>query len=323
MLRINMLILSVFIIINIFIVEISFGTNCQPPFTFPPAVAYQGVELGILQNGAGVALAGFETPMVSRIVMAIGQNQWDCYATYTEDVLAVRTVERPILADTIPSPEYNANNQLLCYTYSWVPLIEYITGQYSTDLDTHYSGTWGLRPLNELITIQQEVEACGDPNDNANFNCLNNLASNYSYCADVMGIIVGVATNFILASDGYNDRGQKTPWGDCTANCRPFSDPIGFYDPRINIFRHPNPEIDFRRRDFPGFTRRNKFKWVNLLEDNGKGFFNRQEHVVPHIGYTVDPITVSNEDWEDLLEYVFICRCWLLLYLYIYPYFIY
>ena len=299
-----MLILSVFIIINI--IEISVGTNCPLPPAFPNAENYQSAELGILQGGAGVALAGFETPIVSRIVMAIGQNQWDCYATYSEDILAVRTVERPILADTIPSIEYNLDNALLCYAYSWVPLIETITGSYSTALDSFYTNAWGLRPLTELITIQSQVEACGDPNDNANFNCLNNLASTYNYCGDVMGIIVGVATNFILESDGYNARGEETPWGECTANCRPYSDPIGFYDPRINIFRHPNPEIDFRRRDLPGFTRRNKHKWVNLLEDNGKGFFNRQEHVVPHIGYTVDPITVSNEDWEELLEYVFI-----------------
>ena len=87
---------------------------------------------------------------------------------------------------------------MLCYTYSFLPLINYITGSYSFSLSAFYENVWGLRPLNEIIIMQQQVESCGDPNDINNIGCLNSIASLYNYCGDIMGIIVGVGTNYIF-----------------------------------------------------------------------------------------------------------------------------
>ncbi len=41
---------------------------------------------------------------------------------------------------------------------------------------------------------------------------------------------------------------------------------------------------------------RKKWPWEPLLEDNGKGFYVRQQHVVPHIGPYATPRVLSREE---------------------------
>ena len=287
---------------------ISFCNNCPHPPRFPTAdnfLQYRQVEGGVFGAGGGLALAGFETPITTRWTFALGINQWNCMATYSDSILSLRTEERPILSPYIPSDLYTSNNRLLCFAYTWIPLINYVNPQFTIQQVTFYQNVWGLRSFEEVTEMQTKVEECGDPNDISNVGCLNTVASEYNYCADIMGIIVGVSTNYQLQNDGYNDDGSETPFGECTANCRPYSDPIGFYDPRIDIFKKnkkkkKNSDQDFDLKDFPGFSKSNKFPWANLLEDDDKGFFYRQEHVTPHIGYTVDPISFPRENYESL-----------------------
>ena len=279
-----------------------FGLNnndCPYPVQFPTADEYQVAEVSLIP--VLTELRGFETPLTSRISLAFGTNQWDCLATYNDGVLSVRTQKLPILSSYIPSTLKTSNSRLLCYIYSFVPLLKYLTGSYSTQIADFYENVWGLRSLDEIIEMQNKVESCGDPNDIQNAQCLNNVASEYNYCGDIMGIIVSISTNNILMKDGFNDVGFKTPFGNCTANCRPYSDPIGFFDSRVDIFKNKN--FNFKKKDFPGLQQSNKFKWVNLLEDDDKGFFYKQQHVTPHIGYTVDPITISNKEYKLLTEF--------------------
>ena len=70
----------------------------------------------------------------------------------------------------------------------------------------------------------------------------------------------------------------------CTANCIPYRDTTG-YIPR----NHPQPSSSARSSADYNVTGSDNIYWQPLLEDDGRGYLSRQEHVTPHIGYAAMP----------------------------------
>ncbi|PXF43992.1 hypothetical protein BWQ96_06225 [Gracilariopsis chorda] len=77
----------------------------------------------------------------------------------------------------------------------------------------------------------------------------------------------GMDTARLMRIDGWNDDGSLT--SSDTNYAQPFAD-ISGYEPKNTPWRISFP-----------------FKWQPVLENNGLGFFFRQEHVVPHIGRSI------------------------------------
>ncbi|MHA1681146.1 MAG: hypothetical protein ACTSUE_09065, partial [Promethearchaeota archaeon] len=95
----------------------------------------------------------------------------------------------------------------------------------------------------------------------------------------IMGDIVAALVVEYANDDGWNSLGNIGKDGTpCTANCRPYHDTTGYA---------PN--------NYPS-GKGHKKSWRSLQEDNGKGFFQRQEHVTPHIGRTGKPRVISQQD---------------------------
>jgi len=70
----------------------------------------------------------------------------------------------------------------------------------------------------------------------------------------------------------------KADGSKCTYNCRRYTDPTN-YSP---VYEAEDPA--FRKH------------WRPLLEDNGAGYFSRQEHVAAHIGSLAKPWLLSREE---------------------------
>mgnify|MGYP005847399279 CR=1 FL=1 len=86
---------------------------------------------------------------------------------------------------------------------------------------------------------------------------------------------------YYLLDDGWNRFGnysydiatrEKVP---CTANCMPYSDYTGY-------FPRNQPGRTFREEEKYNVTGVDMY-WQPLLEDDGHGYFSRQQHVMPHM----------------------------------------
>eukprot|EP00523_Entomoneis_sp_CCMP467_P000236 CAMPEP_0168757914 /NCGR_PEP_ID=MMETSP0724-20121128/21423_1 /TAXON_ID=265536 /ORGANISM="Amphiprora sp., Strain CCMP467" /LENGTH=340 /DNA_ID=CAMNT_0008806761 /DNA_START=55 /DNA_END=1078 /DNA_ORIENTATION=- len=88
--------------------------------------------------------------------------------------------------------------------------------------------------------------------------CLQEIAASGSFSPTVMGHIVARMTYDYSLKDGFNQLGTDD---GCTYNCRDYS-------------------------DVTGYEKKSMQRWVPMMEDDGKGFFYKQEHVTPHIGTT-------------------------------------
>merc|ERR1719192_251664 len=151
--------LSIAVIISTLLFTL-YGHECPATPRFP--TNYQQVEVLIPAFGFA-ELLGYETPLTVRQVNAAGMLQWNCFATYHPNGLALPTNQRPILSDNIPSDLYSDNNRLLCYVYSFVMLLQYsLFGEYSMRYAGLLENIWGLQPLDEIIQMHTAVEACGD-----------------------------------------------------------------------------------------------------------------------------------------------------------------
>jgi len=100
-------------------------------------------------------------------------------------------------------------------------------------------------------------------------------------------VAVGEIYQYFLLQDGWNSFGNYSydmltqSVVNCTSNCMPFSDLSGYY-PR----NHPGrPYTEAEKYNVTG----DDMYWQPLLEDDGYGYFSRQQHVVPHLATTAVP----------------------------------
>eukprot|EP00490_Sorites_sp_Unknown_P022760 CAMPEP_0114661308 /NCGR_PEP_ID=MMETSP0191-20121206/22196_1 /TAXON_ID=126664 /ORGANISM="Sorites sp." /LENGTH=351 /DNA_ID=CAMNT_0001893357 /DNA_START=93 /DNA_END=1145 /DNA_ORIENTATION=- len=280
--------------------------SCGPGPGFPGSGfgAYYDVEMTIY-NGIGDGSDGpFEAPIFQRRALSFAQIQWNCAAAFDSNGqwLTLINGERGTATDNIPNELLTSDNMLLCYAYGMATIIR------NNDLDNNYPTSyvgpfndWGLTDFNTLSDIEANVRTCPSTGGIINRLCLEGVAALYGHCPDVMGVIIANEIIEALKVDGWNSEGNSTPYGECTANCNPFSDPLGIFDDRINnddiILNGAGPLSGLY-----GFSEQNPAPYVGLTETDGNGFFVDQIHVVPHIGFNVPPVSISLQDFYDISD---------------------
>jgi len=114
---------------------------------------------------------------------------------------------------------------------------------------------------------------------------LSKIAANNCYNPKIMGGIVARYVTEYGRTDGYNaygDIGRDNK--PCEYNCRRYTDTTQ-YEP-------------LKKKRGQGKIL-NKFRWKPMLEEDGRGYFSRQEHVTPHIGKRAKRAVLSDEDFES------------------------
>ena len=217
----------------------------------------------------------FEAPIQLRATSSVDTSSFVCMATFSENILHPLTKERPILSEFINEIEYTTSNRVWCSAYGYATVWYFLSGKLSL---SPLFALHGLMNDTDFLSIYNEVFSCGD-----DMGCIHNIGISNNYCPDIMGVIIGHEIAKYLENDGFNQFGSSTPFGECTGNCRAYSDPLGLYDDRVK---------------YKPFIVGNKgaFTWANLLEDDGVGFFYKQEHVTPHIGYIGKPRILSRNE---------------------------
>ena len=110
-------------------------------------------------------------------------------------------------------------------------------------------------------------------------SCLEAIAQEACYRPSVVGQIVAQQVSDYGKYDGWNMYGNTNADGSQNIfNDRRYRDTTG-YEPVYD----PNDE-------------ELKKHWRPLLEDNGSGYYTRQEHVAPHIGSMAKPRLLSREE---------------------------
>ena len=102
----------------------------------------------------------------------------------------------------------------------------------------------------------------------ANVACLIDAATAKFYEPVTMGHVIAKQLYDYAIRDGYNQLGTDD---GCMVSCSPYSDVTGYAPPADSS----TCEIE---------------RWLPLVEDNGHGFFYRQEHVTPHSNSSVSTI---------------------------------
>jgi len=131
-------------------------------------------------------------------------------------------------------------------------------------------------------TMNEDLIACdGDS------GCIEALVEANDWDPRLIGQVLFLEVERHSEDDGWNkdgkltwdsDKGEAVP---CTANCAPYSDTTGYYP-----------------KNQPGIaSKEHEYKWQPIQEHDGNGYFSRQEHVTPHIGFTVKPKLLK--EWRE------------------------
>lgn len=189
---------------------------------------------------------------------------WNCVAVYSEDFKDTLTKEIPAVR-VLDESLHTTSSRLVCMLQG---VATYISLSLPEAKEFYMDIVGGNNPFNVTYDIEDTpdpfVAGCGDDVD-----CLEELAASENYNSNIMGHIVAKLAYDYSLQDGFNQLGKDD---GCQVNCRAFMDVTG-YKP-VN-----DPYAKNRRRNTAE-------RWEPLLEDNGKGFFYRQEHVAAHIGQT-------------------------------------
>ena len=233
----------------------------------------------ILVNYATLHPWSLETPMAIHHGLISAMCGVSCMAMHDATVLNPVTGQRPLLV--APPENHNAYSIALCNTachapavgYDWMkPLLDRwnlpITSQFHPELafleqwaEDKYEATTG-----DLLKVAQVVVE-------------------HDFDPIMMGqLAIAEIYQFYMKDDGWNNFGDYSydflsqSVVNCTHNCMPYSDLYGYY-PR----NHPGrPYNESEKYNVTG----DDMYWQPLLEDDGYGYFSRQQHVVPHLATT-------------------------------------
>ena len=195
-----------------------------------------------------------ETPQTIRFASYYDISWWNCVAVYSTSFQDVLTQERPVVTTPdkffIPWSWHTTANRFTCGAQAVAALISYMVPQLSKDVQAtlHLIGQHRAR-----VKLDPAIAACSDT------DCLKRAAIAAKYDPITMGNIVAKQIYDFSNSDGWNQFGTE----ECVVNCRPFRD-----------------TTNYQPQGAAGFPE----AWEPLLEDDGNGFFYKQEHVTPHIG---------------------------------------
>lgn len=220
-----------------------------------------------------------ETPVIVHGSLFSAMCGAACLSYHDDKVLHPITQKRPVL--TAPKFGHNAYSialcSLACHTVSigydvYKPLIDKwnapITGIWHPDLEflEVYRTNTSAVPGPDLFTkILQAIGA----ND---------------FHPVMLGQLVAAEIYLAFREDGWNAFGEHQfdlmteTAVPCTHNCRPFADVSG-YHPQNHPGRPYSAESKYNVSGVDMY-------WQPLLEDDGFGYFSRQEHVTPHLATT-------------------------------------
>ena len=238
-------------------------------FTLPDTLS--PTDLYLQLNGVAFAeLSTFEAPIVVRAAGLLQAAAWNCVAAYSDRGYtdALRPTHAPVLG-YVPAalggvPLHTSDARALCVLNAFGTLFPKLLPRSVGALQAFVDGNGLSGAYEPSRGFEQDICACWDQE-----YCLAALAACDGWSPIFVGGAIGRAVHNYGTEDGYNSEGDTGVDGTpCTANCRPFRDTTGYFP-----------------ISFPG-KRKNADHWQPLLEDDGTGFFLRQEHVTPHIGST-------------------------------------
>lgn len=257
-----------------------------PPFVTPEINAL----VAALQGGWTPGFANTETPITSRVVRLIETMDWLCTASYSENWLDPLNMEDPPVRSpkSYVKDEFNiefhaTGTRLLCMVHAWAAVVK----DWQPDAYEPLSGiltTFGYQDVD--YGFNEDVDDAFNLNTGRfNPSKLSKVAANNCYSPKIMGGIVARYVTEYGRRDGYNaygDLGRDNK--PCEYNCRRYTDTTQ-YEP-------------LKKKRGPGKIL-NKFRWKPMLEEDGRGYFSRQEHVTPHIGKRAKRAVLSDEDFES------------------------
>lgn len=295
--------------------------NCQPTdFELPEAVltTWKGANLPpfvtpeifttitTLIEGWNPGFANTETPIVIRIARLADTMNWNCAAMYSSTWLDALTKEEPLLRSPPSYGDINFHEstpRLLCMLHAWAAVVKEWHPESFPTLSGILQGLFEFENL--TFGFNPDVdEAFRQGIEEPDVETLVALASENCYNPKIMGAIVARQLTEYGRSDGYNMYGDLTRRGTpCVTNCRRYTDPTG-YTPgyKKTSISTKKEKREKKKKNSKGQSSNNnddKFRWKPMLEDDGRGYFTRQEHVTPHIGKTAKRAVLSDADFES------------------------
>ena len=230
----------------------------------PPPLLAQQLSL----TGTIPFIVTYESPIQLRMTSIIDQVSWNCLAVYEETPLDILTRKEPIVrADTDTINQYSTpETKLQCTLYVLLPLLNYLVPEAVSDTQSLFN-SWGMDPP-ASTEINPAVVACGVDD----IPCLQTVASSNNYEPEVMASIIALQAIEYLENDGWNADGliNRNGDGQCTANCRPYSDITGY------------APVDIKGKS-------NDDRWEQLQEDDRTFFHVLKLHAakLSFVGYVL------------------------------------
>lgn len=235
-----------------------FETDFEYPENMPPP-PQMWVE-GFASRLHAQNIQKYETPIQVWQTWRLDQTMWNCIAHYHPTALNAITKADP--SPRLPSKYHTSEARALCMIYAVNKLIPDLV-----PISADYISGW-LDELGLDSSIMDDAEAT-------------DLAMDGNPTPRVIGSLVAGEVIQDMYNDGWNYKGLKTSGdGNCTANCRPFTDTYG-YVPKNSPWEISDPKA-----------------WQPLTESNELGFFYAQEHVTPHVGFHAKPVILTRDELD-------------------------
>jgi len=256
-----------------------------------------------LKGGWAPGLATTETPIVARIAHLVDTMHWNCAAMYSSTWLDGLTREDPLIRSPVSKGKkivfHESTTRLLCMVHSWAAVVNEWHPEAFPTLSGVLEQGFGFEDL--TYGFNSEVDAAfdketGEPDTDA----LEDIAAENCYNPKIMAAIVARQLTEYGRRDGYNMYGDLGRDGEpCTANCRRYTDSTGYAPLGSGSSSTPSDDDSSSKKKKKKKPIADKFRWKPMLEDDGRGYFTRQEHVTPHIGKTAKRAILSDKDFKS------------------------
>lgn len=233
-----------------------------------------------------------ETPIVIHGGLLSGLCGATCLAVHDPKALYPFTMMRPMLQ--VPEFGHNAHSIAMCNLQCHAVLV-------GLDVMKPLLDKWGIdmpnlfHPDLEFLSRLRWKENAREATAQEMLQALQ-VIQEHDYHPFLVGqaVIMSIYKDYVNI-DGWNNLGNFTydPISKevvpCEYNCMPYSDLSG-YHPRNNPGQSEITEEN--KYNVTG----NDMYWQPLLEDDGFGYFSRQQHVVPHV---INAKSVGNPNLRD------------------------
>ncbi|KAL3916657.1 MAG: hypothetical protein SGILL_005077 [Bacillariaceae sp.] len=272
----------------------------------------------ILSLGIPVNLS--ETPIAVRIFSLLDGALWNCVASFDDTYLdAFRRGQSPVVrvpesvCDDTVNP-YTTDARGLCMVHMYAAAIPNLVPD---AIPFFLDALQGIGYPEVELGLDEDIDACRELEDYEEFkSCLNDVSAAAEYAPIVVASAIVADMLDYANNNGWNFDGME---GGCQYNCAAYADTTG-YQPRnlpgtaerLSAKKSKASKSEralTQMGDKTGSSKsakKSKGKldatakyWQPLLENDGRGFFFRQEHVTPHIGFTAQPRLFSREEIDS------------------------